>query len=275
MSSPRCAGPNATVRPSLARLLIANGWLLGALAVVFAACAAETFRLIHSGSCCCEMSAQIGLSEMCRVAPGESWLVRGGSFLWMWMVMMAAMMLPCLAPMLLVHRAATLEGSRVRRSILTMATSIGYFMVWGMLGLAVFAGGGAFSAFVDRGNQLATVLPLLAGAALLAAGAIQFTPWKACQLRCCRAATVNASDAARRAVPALMHGIRLGVRCCLCCSGFTACLLVLGMMNPAVMIVVAGGMIAERLAPRPMLVARLFGLVMGGYGLLTILQAIR
>ena len=50
--------------------------------------------------------------------------------------------------------------------------------------------------------------------------------------------------------------------CALCCAGYTAILLAVGAMNVIAMIVIGAAITIERLAPRPVLVARAFGVAM-------------
>jgi predicted metal-binding membrane protein len=57
----------------------------------------------------------------------------------------------------------------------------------------------------------------------------------------------------------LLHGVRLGVNCSLCCLGLMAVLLVGGMMNIALVAGLTVAIAAERLGPRPDLVARAIG----------------
>ena len=55
-------------------------------------------------------------------------------------------------------------------------------------------------------------------------------------------------------------GCKQGVACCLCCVAPMVMMIVLGMMNPLVMIVVAIIIAAEKLFPGPAIIARLVGI---------------
>ena len=55
-------------------------------------------------------------------------------------------------------------------------------------------------------------------------------------------------------------GCKQGATCCLCCTAPMMIMIVLGMMNPLVIIAVAIVIAAEKLLPRPEIVARLVGL---------------
>jgi hypothetical protein len=72
--------------------------------------------------------------------PGKNWLGSGASFIAMWIVMMVAMMLPSLVPMLVSYQRSMNRWGTARCSRLTMLASAGYFMVWTIIGLAVYLG---------------------------------------------------------------------------------------------------------------------------------------
>ncbi len=185
---------------------------------------------------------------------GEALFDVGGaaSFLGMWIAMMAAMMLPSLLPTLQRCRS-TLGGGA------TALVGAGYFCVWSAIGLAVFP-------LVAIGRNA----PAAAGLVVLAAGALQFTKWKARRLGCCRASALPLSADAGRA---WRHGLRLGFDCVLCCANLTAVLLVLGVMDLAAMALVTAAITLERLAPAGERVARAIGGVIVGVGLVLIAVA--
>ena len=72
--------------------------------------------------------------------PGQSWSGAAVSFLVMWIVMTAAMMLPSLIPMLrtLSRRRSTERRCAAHPGSLTARVGVGYFMVWTFVGLATF-----------------------------------------------------------------------------------------------------------------------------------------
>jgi len=189
---------------------------------------------------------------------GQAWSDSAPSFLGMWTAMMAAMMLPSLAPMLQrYHRAAG-----IRRTALVGA---GYFCVWSVLGIAVFAVVTAQAAFAMDVPIAAG--PISVGLVVLVAGLFQFTPWKARRLACCREAALrpSATDGT-----AWRHGLHLGRDCVICCANLTAILLVIGVMNLAAMAFVTAAITLERLAPAGDKVARAIGVVIVGVGVVLI-----
>ncbi len=121
--------------------------------------------------------------------------------------------------------------------------------------------------------MLARAVPFAAAAVVLIAGALQFTPWKACHLACCREMPDRGSLLPADAGTAWRHGMRLGVHCAQCCCGLMAILLVIGVMNLRAMAFVAAAITVERLMPAGEGVAQVTGIVVVGTGLFLIAQA--
>lgn len=190
-----------------------------------------------------------------------------GVYLGMWLAMMVPMMLPSLIPMLTRYRRTTrgIEGMRLHG--LTALVGAGYFVVWGGLGIVALAVSDALRA---AGGAGAGRLPFTAGGVLLAAGVVQLSPWKSRQLVRCRDASVCGGKHAPDAAGAWRHGLGLGVRCALCCSGLMLALLAVGLMNLVAMALVTLAIMAERLAPAPERVARAAGLTIVMAGVLAV-----
>src|SRR5437773_1665307 len=83
------------------------------------------------------------------------------------------------------------------------------------------------------------------------------------------AAPVASGDAAAT----LLHGVRFGMNCGLCCLGLMTVLLVGGMMKVAVVAAVAVAVSLERLGPRPALSARAIGGVMMAMGAVVVVRS--
>lgn len=187
-----------------------------------------------------------GMAMVWTPMPGETWAGSGGRFVAMWLVMMVAMMLPPLVPVL----------SSFRPGRLAALAGAGYFAVWALFGAIVYALGGAVVRAELARPAVARLVPLAAGAALLVAGAVQVSTWKARQLVACR--TCRAPES-RSGAASFVHGVRHGASCTLCCLGLMAVLVVGGMMNIAVIAAVAVAIAVERLGPRPDIIARAIG----------------
>ena len=194
--------------------------------------------------------------------PGQTWLGAGASFLGMWIVMMVAMMLPSLMPMLCRYRRAVGGTGNMRLGRLTALVGAGYFFVWALVGMAAFVLGIALTAIEMRQAALARAVPMAVGTLVLVAGALQFTAWKTRRLACCREAPGCGGTLPAGAGTAWRHGLRLGLRCCHCCAGFTVAFLGLGIMDLRAMAAMTAAITAERLAPAGDRVARAIGAVL-------------
>ena len=153
----------------------------------------------------------------------------------MWTAMMVPMMLPSLAPRLMQWRP--------RRFAMIAAGA--YFLVWIICGAVIYP------------PTMNWPLTRYASVIMISAAIIQFTPWKVRELNACRP-----SECPSDMRGAWRCGVKLGINCALCCAGYTAILLAVGAMNVIAMIVIGAAITIERLAPRPVLVARAFGVAM-------------
>lgn len=205
--------------------------------------------------------------------PGETWPVVALSFLGMWLLMMAAMMLPSLAPTLWRYRRAVAERSEARAAGLTAIVGTGYFSVWAVIGLAVFPVGAALTEVEMRLPALARATPLVVGVVVLLAGALQLTAWKAHHLACSRELPARRGSSQPDAITAWQYGLRLGVHCLYSCSGMMTVLLAFGMMNQRAMTAVTAAITAEHLLPARARVARTLGVVVVFAGLFLIARA--
>jgi predicted metal-binding membrane protein len=168
-------------------------------------------------------------------------------FLGLWLVMMAAMMLPSVAPVAVLWTrsiSGTSTGAgRVARMSLFLT---GYLLAWAACGAV------AFAALAGTGRLPAaspTAAKWLGVAIFIAAGIYQLSPWKDWCLRRCRSP-----------VGALMHyigfrghsrdvrvGLHHGATCAGCCWGLMIVLIAVGVMNVAVMAALAVVIFAEKL----------------------------
>jgi predicted metal-binding membrane protein len=204
--------------------------------------------------------------------PQETWYGAAAGYLGMWMAMMVPMMLPSLVPMLSRYRRSVRGAEGIQLHGLTALVGVGYFVIWAVLGAATYAAGAGVMAVEMRWGTVAQWLPVAAGVALLVAGGVQLTPWKARQLALCREGSGCGCPPAPNAWGAWRHGLRLGVRCSLCCGSLMLALLAIGMMNLVAMAAVTLAISAERLTPVPLRVVRVAGVAMVVIGVLTIVR---
>ena len=208
---------------------------------------------------------------------GQSWLGAAASFLGMWTMMMAAMMLPSLVPMLWRYRQTVASAGPLSSGLLTVLVAGGYFLVWIVLGAAIYPMGAAAMAVIMRRPVPAPAVPTAIAVAVVAAGVLQLTRWKTRHLACCRASCcsepIGRGDLAARAFKACTDGLRLGLHCAQCCAGLTVVLLVTEIMNVPAMVAVTGAVTLERLAPAGERIARVTGVIMIGAGFFLVLRA--
>jgi predicted metal-binding membrane protein len=172
-------------------------------------------------------------------------------FLGSWTVMMAAMMLPSAAPLVLIYRRGS-TGSR------TFALVAGYLLVWAALGVLAYA-------------YMRSELMAPAWAVLGLAGAYQLTPLKAACLRRCR--TPAGFLVLRFGRGPLRLGLEHGAWCAGCCWALMVVLVAAGSMGLAWVAGLALLVSVEKLAPHGAVIARLAGVVLvvlavteGGWG---------
>jgi len=204
--------------------------------------------------------------------PGQTWPAAAASFLAMWVLMMVAMMLPSLVPMLSRYRRAVRVRQERRLATLTVIAAAGYFFAWTVFGAVVYPAGVVLAAAEMASPAFARAVPVVSGVVILLAGCQQLTVWKARALAHCRDVPCG------RPIPAdgrtaWSYGVDLGVHCSLCCSGLMAAMLVTDVMDIQVMALIAVAVSLERLAPRPLVVARATGLLLIATGVLAITRA--
>jgi predicted metal-binding membrane protein len=195
------------------------------------------------------------------------------SFVAMWVVMMAAMMLPSLAPMLWRYRQSIGTTGETLRVQLTALAGLGYFFIWTLFGLALFPLGVALAAAEMKLPALARAVPVAIGVVILIAGAVQFTKWKAHHLACCREAPARDCMLSAQPAAAWRLGLHLGLHCGLSCANLTAILLVIGVMDLRVMAAITAAITAERLVPAGRHVAQAIGFLVVGAGLILVARA--
>ena len=169
-----------------------------------------------------------------------------GWFISVWVVMMAAMMLPSVAPTIALYS----RMSRARSTSAPLAFAAGYLLTWAAAGMVAFAialAGRRVAGNIlawDRGGRW------VAGATLLAAAAYQLSPLKQACLGKCRSPLGFLLGCWRDGLPgALRMGAGHGVWCVGCCWALMASLFALGIMSVTWM-AVAGGLIAvEKILP--------------------------
>ncbi len=232
--------------------------IIGGLVVVVAVSWGYLLALASDMSMGHEMSMGAAAGGAMQ-SPGFAWL------LVMWVVMMAAMMLPTAFPMIVMH-ARFQTGHAPARSPAprTALFVLGYLVAW--------TGYAAIASAVQMGLQhTATMHPMAmaltsapaSAAVLVAAGIFQLTPLKNACLSRCRSPLGFFMTAWRNGRGgALLMGIHNGAYCVACCWALMAVMFVVGTMNMLWVALLAVFMLFEKVGPAPGLVTRGSGMAL-------------
>jgi predicted metal-binding membrane protein len=186
----------------------------------------------------------------------------------MWTVMMAAMMVPSAAPMILAFVTVNQRRQAANRPFVPVAIFLfGYLAVWtAFSAVATLAEWG-----LHQGAMLSTTMTAtstaLNGGLLIAAGIFQWTPMKRACLKGCRSPlSFLMSEWRDGKAGAFIMGLRHGAYCVGCCWFLMALLFVAGIMNLLWVAVIALFVMAEKISPKGELLARVagVGLVIAG-----------
>ena len=171
----------------------------------------------------------------------------------MWAIMMAAMMLPSAAPMLMLFaRISAARSNGARAGLATGVLALGYLAAWaGFSALATLAQWGLLEARLVS-PMMSSASPALSAALLAAAGAYQFTPLKnACLARCRSPLSVLLNDWREGLAGAFSMGLRQGAYCIGCCWLLMALLFVFGVMNLVWIVALTVFVLVEKLLRGP------------------------
>ena len=152
------------------------------------------------------------------------------AFVAMWTLMMAAMMLPAVAPLASMY-AHTVRGQPVRLA----GFAVGYVMAWASTAFIAFAVASLFDTLTEDRPAVAHVVAVVAFASC---GIYQLTPMKRWCLRHCRSPLGHLLQYAsyRGATRDLRAGLHHGLVCIGCCWMLMIALIAVGVMNVPVMV---------------------------------------
>ena len=183
-----------------------------------------------------------------------------GFYLTVWVVMMAAMMFPSVAPTVLMYDRLR-EGHRARgRGAAPDATALfvaGYLLVWTLAGLGAYAVfelvraiDPPFLAWDEAGRYVTAGV-------IVAAAIYQVTPLKQACLVKCRSPMMFLAERWRHGRGGgLGLGARHGAWCLGCCWALMAALFAVGVMSLGWMALIAAFIAAEKLLPWPVAARR-------------------
>ena len=191
-------------------------------------------------------------------------------FLGLWVVMMAAMMLPSAVPVaVLWARLINGASAGLTRAARMSAFLTGYLLAWaacGAVAYATLAGSGRL-VMASPGSARWLGVAILAGA-----GIYQLTPWKDFCLRRCRSpigALIHYAGFKGRSRDVRV-GLHHGATCAGCCWSLMIILVAVGVMNIAVMAVLAAVVFVEKLWRHGKLFGQMAGVALVMVGIVAI-----
>jgi predicted metal-binding membrane protein len=191
-------------------------------------------------------------------------------FLGLWVMMMAAMMLPSVAPvaMLWARLIGAASAIPVRAARMSLFIS-GYLLTWascGAIAFAMLAGTGRLA------GASPTAAKWLGVVIIMAAGVYQLTPWKDWCLRQCRTpiGTLLRYAGFRGRSRDLRVGIHHGATCIGCCWGLMIVLIAVGAMNIVAMVALGVIIFTEKLWRHGRVFGRAVGVLLLGTALLAV-----
>jgi predicted metal-binding membrane protein len=200
------------------------------------------------------------------------WLVFG-EFLLLWIVMMAAMMLPSVAPVASMYLTVLRNRRNGTAAAHTAGLVAGYLLAWAGFGVAAFGISRALGKLAPMDTGMGTSMGpsrlavWSAAIALAVAGVYQFTPLKARCLRHCRSPLGfllhfgNYSGRLRDVRVGAFHG----GYCVGCCWSLMLVLVAVGVMNMAWMVALTAVVFVEKIWHS----GEAFGYAVGGALILT------
>jgi len=185
-----------------------------------------------------------------------------------WLVMMAAMMFPTAAPMVLAfHHVQARKRARGEAFVATWVFIGAYALVQGASGLLAYAGAATAESLARSAGLTEALAARLGGALLIVAGLYQLSPWKnVCLTKCRTPMSFIISSWHDGLGGALRMGVEHGFYCMGCCWLLLVMLFPLGIMNVAVMAVITLLIFAEKSFRYGEAAARFAAAVLVAYG---------
>jgi predicted metal-binding membrane protein len=171
--------------------------------------------------------------EMPAMRPAQ-WSVRYGIVMFcMWWIMMIAMMLPSVAPVVLLATALNRRSDPERQPFgSSSAFIVGYLAGWAAFSVIAVVAQWWLAEFDLLSDMLVIKSRTLAASIMIIAGAWQFTPLKKSCLRQCQSPIQLLTGARRRQNSgAVLTGLNHGLYCLGCCWFLMLLLFVGGVMN--------------------------------------------
>jgi len=167
----------------------------------------------------------------------------------MWIVMMAGMMLPSAAPMLLLYAgSARSRAGGAHATVRIYAMAAGYVLVWATFSVGATLLQRLLSSLLVLSPMMEITNPLISGALLVMAGLYQFTPLKhACLASCSSPVAFLMRRWRDGRLAAFRLGVEHGVVCVGCCWALMLLLFAGGVMNLTVIAALTAFVLIEKL----------------------------
>jgi predicted metal-binding membrane protein len=187
----------------------------------------------------------------------------------MWAVMMAAMMTPAAAPMILMF--AQVNRRRRKQEVSYVPAGVflvGYLVVWAAFSVMATAVQWGLHTASLLSPRMVSTSSVLGGVLLLVAGVYQWTPLKhACLSKCRSPLGFVLNEWRDGRWGAFLMGLKHGRYCTGCCWPLMALLFVAGVMNPLWVAAIGGFVLLEKVAPAGDRLGRMAGVMFIGWGL--------
>ena len=188
-------------------------------------------------------------------------------FLATWVVMMAAMMFPSVAPVVLVY-AQYMRRQAAAWPLLAALFVAGYLFIWSAFGVAAYVVVVLLVPLIAEIPIVQTAPQVFLGAVIGAGGLYQLTPLKDRCLGHCRSPLHWLFRGFRPgATGALRMGLEEGVFCVGCCAGLMLVLLAVGLASVGWMAAVAALIFVEKILAPSAAVARGIAVLLVGFGI--------
>jgi predicted metal-binding membrane protein len=187
----------------------------------------------------------------------------------MWIAMMAGMMLPSAAPMLLLYAgAARNRAGGADTTVRVYAMTAGYVLVWIAFSLIATLLQRLLSSLLVLSPMMEVTSPVVSGGLLVLAGVYQLTPLK----RTCLVSCSSPVDFLMRrwrdgTTGALRLGIEHGLFCVGCCWALMLLLFAGGVMNLTVIAALTVFVLIEKLTPLGLRSVWLTGMALVAFGI--------
>jgi predicted metal-binding membrane protein len=174
-----------------------------------------------------------------------------GWYAGVWVTMMAAMMLPSVAPMVLLFARVSSENARRgHSSVPTWVFVSSYLAVWSLYGLVAYGLFRIVRSFNLDFLAWSRAGPYVVGIAVVTAGIYELTPLKSVCLRHCRSPIHFILGGWREGwLGAIRMGSEHGAYCVGCCWGLMVVLFALGVMSVFWMALVAAVIFVQKILP--------------------------